>query len=47
MLGQFESGVVAGFTTPQFSVVSGGIACIVATLAIAAAVPSLLKVRVE
>lgn len=47
MLGQFESGVVAGFTSPQFSVVSGGIACIVATLAIAAAVPSLLKVRVE
>ncbi len=47
MLGQFESGVVAGFTTPQFSVISGGIACIVATLAIAAAVPSLLKTKVE
>jgi len=47
MLGQFESGVVAGLTSPQFSVVSGGIACIVATLAIAAAVPSLLRVRVE
>jgi MFS family permease len=46
MLGQFESGVVAGLTSPQFSVVSGGIACIVATLAIAAAVPKLLKVRV-
>jgi MFS family permease len=47
MLGQFESGVVAGITTPQFSVVSGGIACIVAALAIAAAVPSLLKVKME
>jgi MFS family permease len=47
MLGQFESGVVAGFTTPQFSVISGGIACIVATLAIAAAVPMLLKTKVE
>jgi MFS family permease len=46
MLGQFESGVVAGLTSPRFSVVSGGIACIVATLAIAAAVPKLLKVRV-
>lgn len=47
MLGQFESGVVAGFTTPQFSVVSGGIACILATLAIVAAVPKLLSVRVK
>ncbi len=47
MLGQFESGVVAGFATPQFSVVSGGIACIVATLGVVALVPSLLRVRVK
>src|SRR5205823_940392 len=36
MLGQFESGVVAGVVSPQFSVVSGGVACILATVAIAA-----------
>src|SRR6185437_16985668 len=47
MLGQFESGVVAGFTTPMFSVVSGGIACIVATLAVVALAPGLLRVRVK
>src|SRR5712692_90684 len=39
MLGQFESGLVAGVVSPQFSVVSGGVACILATLAIAACVP--------
>ena len=47
MLGQFESGVVAGLVTPVFSVVSGGIACIVATLAVVALVPRLLRVRVK
>lgn len=47
MLGQFESGLVAGLSTPQFSVVSGGIACIVATLAVAALVPGLLRVKVK
>ncbi len=47
MLGQFESGVVAGFVTPQISVISGGIACIVATVLIAAIVPRLLRVKVE
>ncbi len=47
MLGQFESGLVAGFTTPQFSVVSGGIACIVATLVIAAFVPGLIRVKIQ
>src|SRR5262249_28060355 len=45
-LGQFESGLVAGFASPQFSVVRGGAACIVATLAIAALVPGLLRTRV-
>src|SRR5215469_7899158 len=47
MLGQFESGIVAGFATPQFSVVSGGVACIVATRAVVALVPGLLRVRVK
>ena len=47
MLGQFESGLVAGFSTPQFAVISGGIACIVATLAVAVLVPGLLRVKVK
>lgn len=47
MLGQFESGMVAGFTSPVFSVVSGGVACIGATLAVVALVPRLLRVRVK
>jgi len=47
MLGQFESGLVAGIFSPEFSVVSGGLACIIATLAVAACVPSLLRVKVQ
>ena len=47
MLGQFESGVVAAVLTPELSVVTGGAACIVATLAIAAKVPALLKARLR
>ena len=47
MLGQFESGLVAGFTTPQFSVISGGIACIIATLVIAACIPGLLRTQIK
>lgn len=47
MLGQFESGVVAAATSAQFSVVSGGVVCILATLCVVALVPSLLKVRVK
>jgi MFS family permease len=47
MLGQFESGLVAGIFSPEFSVVSGGLACIIATLAIVALVPSLVRVRVK
>jgi MFS family permease len=47
MLGQFESGVMAGFATPQFSVISGGVACMLATIIIATCVPRLLRVRVE
>jgi MFS family permease len=47
MLGQFESGMVAGVTSPVFSVVSGGVACIVATVAVVALAPGLLRVRVK
>lgn len=47
MLGQFESGLVGGLFTPVFSVVSGGLVCIVATLLILAFVPGLLKVKVK
>jgi MFS family permease len=47
MLGQFESGLVAGIFSPEVSVVSGGLACILATLAIAALVPGLLRVKVK
>jgi MFS family permease len=47
MLGQFESGLVAGIFSPEISVVSGGLACILATLAIAALVPGLLRVKVK
>ena len=47
MLGQFESGVVAGVVSPQFSVVSGGVVCILATVAIAACVPGLLRVKIK
>ena len=38
---------LAGLMTPEISVVSGGLACIFATLAIAAFVPGLLKVKVR
>jgi len=47
MLGQFESGLVAGLFTPELSVLSGGLACIFATLAIVAIVPGLLRVKVK
>lgn len=46
MLGQFESGVVAGIFSPELSVVTGGLACIVATLAIAWKVPSALREKI-
>lgn len=47
MLGQFESGMVGGLFTPMFSVVSGGLACVLATLVILALVPSLVRVKVK
>lgn len=47
MLGQFESGLVGGLSTPTFSVVSGGLVCIAATFLILALVPGLVRVRVR
>ena len=38
-LGDFESGAVAALTTPEFAVVSGGLACIVGALVIARVMP--------
>ncbi len=46
-LGQLESGVVASFTGPQFSVISGGAICIFATIILVACVPGLLRVQVK
>lgn len=45
MLGQFESGLVAGLFSPMLSVVSGGVACIVVTLIILALVPGMARVQ--
>lgn len=47
MLGQFESGLIGGLVSPMFSVVSGGLVCILATLVILALVPALAKVKVQ
>ncbi len=41
-VGDVEGGAVASAVTPRFSVVSGGVACVVAAFAIVAAFPSLL-----
>ncbi len=45
--GQLESGLVANFTSPQFAVVSGGLACIVTTLLIVSFIPKLLHLRIN
>jgi hypothetical protein len=42
-LGNVEAGVVASITSLRFSIVSGGIACIVGTFVILAALPQLLR----
>ena len=42
-LGEFEAGVVARAAGPRFSVSSGGLACVVAAIVTALAVPSLRK----
>lgn len=45
-IGDFEAGAVASLTSPQFSVVSGGVACIVGALAIAKKMPVFANYRV-
>lgn len=42
-LGDAEAGVVAALTTPRFSVVSGGLACVVGALVVAKALPQLAR----
>jgi len=42
-LGDAEAGVVAALATPQISVISGGLACIVGALVIARLVPEFAR----
>ena len=42
-LGNLEAGVLASLTSVRFSIVSGGVACVAGTLAIALALPALLR----
>lgn len=46
-LGMLESGLVAAVTTPTFSVVSGGIGCLVVVATIAARMPELRRYRID
>jgi MFS family permease len=46
-LGAAESGFVAALTTPTFSVVSGGVACLCVVLLIALRMPELRRYRIE
>jgi MFS family permease len=42
-LGNLESGVVASLTSLRFSIVSGGVLCVVGTLVVAALFPALIR----
>jgi len=44
-LGNLEAGAVANVTSPQFSVVSGGLACIAGALVLARLLPTLRSIR--
>jgi hypothetical protein len=46
-LGDVEAGVVASLVSPWFSVVSGGLACVVGAVALAVAVPRLIHYRTD
>ncbi len=46
-LGDIESGTVASLTTPRFSVLSGGVGCVLAALVLARAFPALLRYDAE
>jgi hypothetical protein len=42
-LGNLEAGALASLTSIRFSVVSGGVACVVGTVLLAAAIPQLVR----
>jgi hypothetical protein len=42
-LGNLEAGVVASLTSVRFSIASGGIACVLGTFAVAAALPAFVR----
>ena len=42
-IGNVEAGLVASLTSLRFSIVSGGVACVVGAVAIVAAMPSLFR----
>jgi hypothetical protein len=44
-LGNVEAGLLASLTSLRFSVVSGGIACVVGTVALIATMPEILRYR--
>ena len=46
-LGDVEAGSVAGLTSPRFSVVSGGVACVAGVALILIAFPALLRYDAE
>jgi MFS family permease len=46
-LGDVEAGWVAALVSPTFSVVSGGVACLVGAVALAALIPELTRYRVD
>lgn len=46
-LGDVEAGAVAALTSPQFSVVSGGIACVLGVLAVHAWAPGLARYQLD
>ncbi len=46
-LGDLEAGVVAALTSVRFSIVSGGLACILGTVALARWAPSFVRYRYE
>jgi MFS family permease len=45
ILGDFEAGVVAAATSVRFSILSGGIACVVGALVLAALMPAFVRYR--
>jgi Na+/H+ antiporter NhaA len=46
-LGDAEAGLVASLVSPWFSVVSGGVACVVGAVVLALLIPALARYRVD